>query len=54
VHEDVEVVAGAAGVLAEEAGFVGFLDGALEDGGFVVEFAADVDVGCCALRNPTY
>ena len=49
VEEDVEVVAGAAGVFAEEAGLVGFLDGALEDGTFVVEFAADVDVGCCAL-----
>lgn len=49
MQEDVEVVAAAAGVFAEEAGFVGFLDCALEDGGFVVEFAADVDVGCCAL-----
>ena len=46
---DVEVVAGAAGVGAEEAGLVGFLDGAGEDGRFVVEFAADVDVGCGAL-----
>lgn len=54
VQVDIEVVAGAAGVFADEAGFVGFLDGALQDGGFVVEFAADVDVGCCALYHHTY
>lgn len=46
---DVIVVARATCVLAEEAVFVGFLDGALEDGGFVVELSADVYVGCCAL-----
>ena len=48
---DVEVVAGAAGVGAEEAGLVGFLDGSGEDSSFVVEFAPDVDVGCGALYN---
>jgi hypothetical protein len=51
VQEDVEVVAAAAGVSAEEAGLVGFLDGAREDCCFVVEFAADVDVGCRALLS---
>ena len=49
---DVEVVAGAAGVGAEEAGLVGFLDCAGEDSRFVVEFTADVDVGCGALYEP--
>jgi hypothetical protein len=49
VQVDVEVVAGAAGVGAEEASLVGFLDGSGEDGGFVVEFASDVDIGCRAL-----
>ena len=51
VDEDVKVIAGSAGVLADEAGFVGFLDGALEDGGFVVEFTADVDVGSAAVHG---
>jgi hypothetical protein len=45
VDVDVKVVAGAAGVLADEAGLVRLLDGALEDGGLVEELAADVDVG---------
>ena len=52
VDEDVEVVARAARVLADEPGLVGFLDGALEDGGFVVELAADVDVGGAAVHGP--
>ena len=50
---DVEVVAAAAGVVADEAFLVGFLDGALEHGGFVVEFASDVDVSCAAVHCST-
>ena len=42
---DVEIIPRSAGVLADEAFFVCFLDGALQDSGFVVELAADVDVG---------
>ena len=49
MDKDVEVVAGAAGVFANEALLVGFLDSTLEDGGFVVELAANVDVCRCAL-----
>lgn len=45
VDVDVEVVAGLAGVLADLAGLVGFVNSALEDSRFVVEFAADIDVG---------
>ena len=51
MEEDVKVVAAAAGVFAEETGLVGFLDGAGEDGGFVVELAANVDVGGCAVHG---
>ena len=53
VNEDVEVEASPAGVLADEAGLVGFLDGSLEDGGFVVEFTADVNVGGCTIHSTT-
>ena len=42
---EVDVVARAAGVLAEEPGVVGFLDRGLEVLRLVVELAADVDVG---------
>jgi len=45
VDVDVEVVAGAAGVLADQTGLVGLVDRALDDGRFVVELAANVDVG---------
>ena len=45
VHVDVEVVAAAAGVLADEAVLVCLLDRALEHGRLVVELAPDVDVG---------
>lgn len=41
---DVEVVAGAAGVLANETGFVRLLDGALEHSSLVVELSSDIDV----------
>lgn len=41
----VEVVARSAGVLADQTGLVGLLDRTLENGGFVVELTADVDVG---------
>ncbi len=44
VHEDVEVVARAARVLADEPGLVGLVDGDLHVGRLVVELAADVDV----------
>ncbi len=45
VDEDVEVVAAACRVLAEQAGVVAFLDGAPQDLGLADELAADVDVG---------
>lgn len=50
---DVKVVAGAAGVLTDEALLVCLLDGALEDGGFVVEFATDVNVCGSAVHGTT-
>jgi len=53
VEEDVEVEARAASVLAEEACLICFHNGALKDGGFVVEFSADVDVGSCAVHGAT-
>ena len=51
MDEDVEVVATAAGVLADQTFFVGFLDCTLQDGGFVVEFTADVDIGGSAIHR---
>ena len=42
---DVDVVARAAGVLADEPGLVGLVDRDLEVPRLVVELAADVDVG---------
>lgn len=51
MQEDVVVVAAAAGILAEEASPVGFLDCTLKNRCFVVELSADVDVGCCALNE---
>lgn len=50
VKENIEIVAGVAGVLAEEASLVSLLDGTLQDGGFVVELATDVNVCCSALK----
>lgn len=49
MDKDVEVIARAARVLAEEASLVGLLDGALKDCCLVVELATDIDVCCCAL-----
>jgi hypothetical protein len=49
VDVDIEVVARAASVLADQTGLVSLLDGALEDCSFVVEFATDVDVCSGAL-----
>lgn len=51
VDEYVEVVASSAGVLADQACLVGFVDGPLEDGSFVVEFTADVDVGGVSVHG---
>lgn len=51
VNVDVEVVARAARVLANETGLVSFLDGALQDSSFVVELATDVDVCSSALKR---
>lgn len=51
VEDDVKVVSGAAGVFADETVLVGFVDGLLEVGGFVVEFTADVDVGGVGLHG---
>lgn len=49
VHVDVEVEAGVAGVLAEEALRVGLVDSALQLNLFVPKFAANIDVG--SLRS---
>jgi hypothetical protein len=51
VDVDVEVVSGAAGVLSDETGLVGLLNGALKDGGLVVELATDVDVGSGSVHG---
>lgn len=45
VDVNIEIVAGSAGVLANEAVGVGLVDGSLEDGGLLDEFTSDVDVG---------
>lgn len=42
---DVKVVAGATGILANQAVGVGLVDGGLENGSLVVELTADVNVG---------
>jgi hypothetical protein len=42
MHEDVEVIAGLAGVLADQAGLIGLLNSGLEDLGFIDIFAADM------------
>ena len=51
MEENVEIVAGVAGVLAEKASLVSLLDGTLQDGGFVVELATDVNVCRSALKR---
>lgn len=48
---DVEVVAGAAGVLTDKTSLVSFLNGALKDSGLVVELTTDVDVCSSALKQ---
>lgn len=53
MKEDIEVITGAAGVLSNQALFVGFLNRTLEDGGFVVEFAPDIDVGRGTIHSST-
>jgi hypothetical protein len=45
VKEDIEVVAGVTGVLADEPVLVGLVDRVLEDGGFLDEFTTNVDIG---------
>jgi hypothetical protein len=45
VDINIEIIAGAASVLADEPSLVCLLDGALEDGSFVIEFSANVDIG---------
>lgn len=53
VDVNIEVVACAAGVLTDEASLVGFVDGPLEYGCFMVEFATDVDVGGVGVHRTT-
>lgn len=53
VDVNIEVVACAAGVLTDETSLVGFVDGPLEDGCFVVEFTTDVDVGGGGVHRTT-
>ena len=48
---DVEVISRPAGIFANQPLFICFLDGALQDGGFVVEFAADVDIGGSGIHG---
>src|SRR6476661_2698820 len=45
VHEQVEVIARAAGVLADQTSLISLGNGALQDTGFLDEFAADIDIG---------
>ena len=51
VEEHIEVIAGAAGILAEETFLVRFLNSTLKDSGLVVEFTANVDVRGGALES---
>ena len=51
MHEHVEVVAGAARVLADQAGLVGLIDGQLHVGRLVVELAAYVNVGSASAHR---
>lgn len=51
VDVNVVVVAGSAGVLTDLTGLVGFVDGALEDGGFMVEFTTNVDIGSVGVHR---
>lgn len=44
VNVHIKIVSSAAGVLADQAGLVGLVDGDLDIGGLVVEFSPDVDV----------
>ena len=51
VDDDIEVIARAAGVLADEAGLVGLADGGEQRFGFADIFAADVDEGGAGLHG---
>ena len=51
VDVDVEVVAGATGVLSDETSLVGLLDSTLKNSGLVVELATDVNVGGSAVHG---
>ena len=53
VNVDVEVVSGTTGVLSDETSLVGLLNGTLENGGLVVEFTTDVNVGGSAVHGTT-
>lgn len=50
VQIDVKVVAGSAGVLSDETGGIGLVDGLLNVRCFLVEFTSDVDVGLIASQ----
>ena len=45
VEIDVEIVTGSTGVLADQTGLVGLVNGLLDVRSFLVEFSTDVDVG---------
>lgn len=53
VQKNVKVVAGAASVLTEKAGLICLLNSTLQNGGLMVELAADVDVCGGALGEET-
>jgi hypothetical protein len=51
VNVDVKVVARATGVLSDQSILVGLVDGALQDGSFVDEFASNVDIGSAGVHG---
>lgn len=53
VNVDVEIVARTAGVLSDEAVGIRFVDGLLENGSFVNELSANIDVRSGGVHGPT-
>ncbi len=51
MHEDIEIVAGAACILADEASLVGLVDGHLHIGRLVVELTTNVNVGSAGAHG---
>jgi len=53
MDEDVEIIAGFRGILADQPRVIGFLDGGLHDLGFHDIFAADIDIGGARAHRET-